>query len=180
MKLYVIRHGQVNYNVREQINGINNSVLNTEGLLQAREASKIVKDLDIDIVICSPILRAKQTCEIVNVNNIHVEYDNRLKERDSKSMQYKHVSSIDKNIWYDKTKDIIYSDAEGFGSMLKRISDFLNDIKEKYPKKNILIVTHGDVCKAIYTCLNNKSTNLTANDIANVHHNNCEIKMYEL
>ena len=178
MKLYVIRHGQVNYNLRDLINGINNSVLNTEGILQAREAAKKIKDLDIDLIICSPVLRAKQTCEYINVNNMPVIFDKRLAERDSKSMQYKPVSSIDKNLWYDRTKDVIYDDCEGFGSMIKRISEFLDEIKQKYTKDNILLVTHGDVCKTIYACLNN--TKLTPEKIASVHHNNCEIKMYEI
>ena len=180
MKLYVIRHGQVNYNSRGLVNGINNSVLNSEGIIQAREASKLVKNLDIDLIICSPIIRAKQTCEYINVNNIPVQYDKRIRERDSKSMQYKPVSIIDNNIWYDKNKDIIYNDCEGFGSMIKRISEFLYDLKKNYDNKNILLVTHGDVCKTIYTCLNSNSSKLTPEQIAHVHQDNCELKEYDM
>ena len=41
-----------------------------------------MKDLDIDLIICSPLLRARHTCNIVNVNNIEVIYDKRIEERD--------------------------------------------------------------------------------------------------
>ena len=70
MKLYVVRHGQTEINVKGQINGHNDIGLNEKGIKQAKEAGKKVKDLKIDLVFCSPIKRTRETCMNVNVNQI--------------------------------------------------------------------------------------------------------------
>ena len=82
MKLYVIRHGNTDSNALNVLNGKLDEDINGKGINQALEAAKIVKDLDIDLIICSPLLRARHTCNIVNVNNIEVIYDKRIEERD--------------------------------------------------------------------------------------------------
>ena len=82
MKLYVIRHGLTKCNVEKKYNGKLDEDINETGIEQAKKAQKIIKDLDIDLIICSPLLRAKHTCDIINVNNIPVIYDERIEERD--------------------------------------------------------------------------------------------------
>ena len=176
MELYVIRHGEVDLNLKHLINGVNDSSLNETGIKQARSKQDEVKKLNLDYIICSPLLRTRQTCDIINVNNVEVIYDNRLIERDSRSMQYTLDSNLDLDIWYDHTKEVIYKDTEGFGSVCKRVYGFLDEIKEKYPNSNILLVTHGDVCKAIYTYFNKDSWEY----IKNNEQKNCEIVKLEM
>ena len=53
--------------------------------------------------------------------------------------------------------------------------EFLDELKEKYPDKAILLVTHGDVCKAIYAYFNNVTD---ANEINLCGQENCEIRKY--
>lgn len=177
MKLYVIRHGEVNVNVNGLINARNDSYLNERGIKQAKEAGNIIKNKHIDFIICSPIRRTKETCEYINVNKIQVKYDDRLMERDSRSLMYKPISILDKSIWYDITQDIIYGDNEGFKSVVTRVKDFLNSIVIEYKDKDLLIVTHGDICKAINAVINNITD---YNEIDKFHQDNCEIATYEL
>ena len=92
-------------------------------------------------------------------------------------MQFKSIEKIDFNEWYDINKMKVYKNSEGFKSILERIKSFLEEIKIKYPDKNILIVTHGDVCKAINAYLNNITDAKTINSL---EHGNCEIKKYNL
>lgn len=176
MELYVIRHGEVDLNLKHLINGVNDSSLNETGIKQACSKQDEVKKLNLDYIICSPLLRTRQTCDIINVNNVEVIYDNRLIERDSRSMQYTLDSNLDLDIWYDRTKEVIYKDTEGFESVCKRVYGFLDEIKEKYPNSNILIVTHGDVCKAIYTYFNKDSWEY----IKSNEQKNCEIVNYNI
>ncbi len=82
MKLYVIRHGETTSNVLDIYNGsLLDEDINDNGINQAIEASKIVKKLDIDMIICSPLLRTRHTCDLINSNHINVIYDKRLEER---------------------------------------------------------------------------------------------------
>ena len=175
MKIYVVRHGETIINTMRLINSINPIGLNKNGKKQAKDASKQMPD--IDLIICSPIKRTKQTCKIMNIKNVDVIYDDRVIERNSRSMQFKKINKIDFEKWYDPTKDIIYKDSEGFKSILNRIGLFLENIKNEYPDKNILIVTHGNICKAIRAYLLNIKE---VKDIYSLEQKNCQIIEYNI
>ena len=175
MNLYVMRHGEVEANVKNKINGRNNDGLNHNGIIQAKSKKEEINKLCIDIIICSPLERAKETCYYATNGTNQIIYDERLVERDSNSMMYEPVSKLDKNIWYDENKEIVYSDSEGFKSILNRTYELLNEIKVKYKDSNILLITHGDVCKAIYKYFKKDIV-----DISEFEQNNCEIIKYKL
>lgn len=59
MQLYVIRHGEVDLNLKHLINGINDSCLNEKGIKQALERQEDVKKLNPDYIICSPLYRTR-------------------------------------------------------------------------------------------------------------------------
>lgn len=50
--------------------------------------------MEYDFVICSPLERAKRTCELVNVNGKDVIYDERIMERDCGEMEEKPKESF--------------------------------------------------------------------------------------
>lgn len=177
LKLYVIRHGETFINVKNLVNARNCIGLNKNGKKQAEEASKQIKALDIDLIICSPLRRTVQTCKIINKNNIPVVYDRRIMERNAGSMQFKNCENIDFDLWYDIDKEIIYKNTEGFKTLVARIGQVIEEIKEKYPGKNILLVSHGGVCKAIYSYVN-KITDIK--QIREYQCNNCSISEYTI
>lgn len=177
MKLYVIRHGETILNVKDLINGWNSIGLNKNGKKQAEKASEEIAKLDIDVIICSPLRRTVQTCKLINKNNVKVIYDRRIMERNAGSMQFKSDDSIDLNLWYDVNKEIIYKNTEGFKKMIDRAKDILADIKMKYEEKNVLLVTHGDLSKAIRTYLSGETDALK---IKEMKHKNCEIIEYDI
>lgn len=172
--LYVIRHGQVDTNIKNQVNGWNEEKLNPVGIQQAINAGNQLKNIRIDVVFCSPLLRTKQTYNNLNLKDIPIFYDDRIKERNSNSMVYADVETLDSNIWYDRTKNIVYKDSEGFKNIINRTKSILTDIKNNYKNKNVLIVTHGDICKAIYLYFNPN-----IKDISKFHQDNCEIVKYK-
>ena len=82
MQLYVIRHGETEMGKNRVFASVEEQ-LNYNGINQAINAGKELKNLNIDIVYCSPIKRAKHTLELFVLNkNIPVFIENRLKERD--------------------------------------------------------------------------------------------------
>ena len=79
--IYFVRHGETDYNLEGIVQGQLDIPLNKKGIHQANEIKNKLKDLDIDIIFSSPLLRAKQTAEIINENlNVKIKYDERLKE----------------------------------------------------------------------------------------------------
>ena len=66
---YIFRHGQSTYNLNGRIQGqTNDSVLTDLGKEQAASIGERLKDKNIEIIICSPLLRALQTAELANKN----------------------------------------------------------------------------------------------------------------
>ena len=118
MKIFVIRHGKVDVNIYERINGRNTSSLTEKGIKQAHETIKNVRALPIDLIICSPLKRTIETCKIINTLDIPVIYDERILERDVRSMMYKVTATVDLNVFYDPDAMVIFKDCEGFGSII--------------------------------------------------------------
>ena len=177
INLYVIRHGEVDLNVKKLLNGRNESSLTQEGIRQAKQSCEELQNQKIDLIICSPLKRTKETCNILNINNIPVIYDDRILERNTNSMMYKPDTSVDLKLFYSPDIKVLYNDCEGLGSIIDRVKDFALDVKLKYSGKNILIVTHLDVCKAFNCYLNN---NYDVNKIISFDQKNCEIIKYTL
>lgn len=175
MELYVVRHGQTVINVLGMVNGRNKIGLNRIGKKEAINASDEVGKLDIDLIFCSPLKRTKQTCKLINKNNVEVIYDERLLERNSNKVQFKKIANLNFEEWYDINKVVLLKEAEGFKSIYERTVNLIEELKEKYPDKSIMIVTHGDVCKAVNAYFNSITD---AKEISSFNQGNCEIKKY--
>lgn len=177
MLIYILRHGQTDYNKNGIFQGRNNISLNEEGIKQITETSKELKKIKFDKIYVSPLKRTIETAKIININNKNIIYDNRILERDTKKMMYHNFQDVDHNYFYNLKYDIIYEDCEGFKSVFTRVANFIEDIKKHYKNKTILVVTHGDVCKAIYSYLNHISD---ISEIINFQQDNGEVLYYEI
>jgi len=177
MKLYIMRHGEVELNVKKLLNGRNDSELTKTGILETEGKRREVRKLDINQIFCSPLARAKQTCDIVNETHVPVVYDDRLMERDTGHLMYMPSSAVNNEVFYDTSKEVIYGDCEGFGSIRKRVQSFLTDSYEKYEDKTIFIVTHLDTCRAFYSVIYHVAE---VSKIVAFHQGNSEIAAYEI
>ena len=65
MKFYVTRHGQTAWNRENIVCGISDIELDETGIEQARETARKLKDVPLDRVIVSPLIRAQQTARII-------------------------------------------------------------------------------------------------------------------
>ncbi len=178
MKLYVIRHGQTNCNVERKYNGRYNEDINQEGINQAIKASQIVKNLDIDLIICSPMKRTKHTMELVNVNNVEVIYDDRLMERDNGKLTLTKLDEYYDNEYYNYFSTKRIEGLETLPQLFNRVHEFLDEIKIKYSDKNILLVTHGAVARAIQFYFEKMPEDGMLLKLSG--QKNCEIKEYEV
>ncbi len=149
MKLYVIRHGETDINVQNRINSLNDEDLNENGINQAKNTREKLKQVDYDFIICSPMTRTKHTAEILNYKNADIIYDERLLERDAGVLTKASLDNIDCNDWWNINPKEDYFNAETVEHVIERVSNFLNNIKEKYKDKTLVLVTHGGTLKAI-------------------------------
>ena len=140
--IYIVRHGQTNYNLEKRITGRIDISLNSQGIKDALKAKEELKDISFDYVFVSPLKRTIETAKIITNNNLII--DERLIERSNGELEGKKKDEIPQNVDFNLLNESNYG-LEPVIEVRKRVNSFLNDIKEKYPKKNILIVTHGGV-----------------------------------
>ena len=177
MKILVTRHGQTDWNVEKRIQGRTDVDLNNKGIEQAYQTKEKLKNENINLIICSPLKRAKQTADIINIDrNIPIIYDDRLIEICYGENEGKLHDEFDYDGFWSIINTHEYKDAENVNEFIRRIYDFLEDIK-KYPEENILIVTHNGVCRAINIYFNGIPED---KDIINLGIKNCEVINYNI
>lgn len=150
MKLYVVRHGQTDWNVLHRLQGCTNIALNSTGIKQAHILSDNIKDLKIDMIFTSPLDRAVDTANIINEHrNLTIQADNALIERSYGLLEGVYGHEYNKYLYWDYDKNYSDNNVEKVQDLFKRVYDFLDSIIEKYNDKNILLVTHNGVSIAI-------------------------------
>ena len=65
MKLYIVRHGQTDWNNLGLNQGWSDTPLNALGQFQALKARDALRDVRFDIAYSSPLQRAAKTCQII-------------------------------------------------------------------------------------------------------------------
>lgn len=176
--IYITRHGQTNWNVLKKVMGRCNEPLNEIGKSQAKEVSKKLKDTHIDLIISSPLARAKETALEINKNkNVDIIYDDRIIERDFGEFEGLETKEFDFSGYWNYYKNEKYQRAENIKSFFERVYNFLDDIKEKYPNKNILIVAHGGISIPVDCYFKNAIPKGSLVD-AGLVLGNCEIRKY--
>lgn len=178
--IFVTRHGQTNWNLEQKVMGRCDEPLNKKGIEQAYITKENLKDCDIDLIICSPLIRAKQTANIINeARNINIIYDERIIERDFGELEGLCYGEFDNLTLWDYYKNKQYEKVECMKTFFERIYSFLDDIKNKYQDLNILLVTHGGVSVAINCYFNNNIPQGSLSDLG-LFLKNCEVATYSL
>lgn len=140
--IYIVRHGQTNLNVEGRYGGRIDTPLNKEGIAQAKKLKEKFKNIKLDIVITSPLIRTIQTAnEITSKEKIT---DERIIERSNGDLEGKLKSEITEKIDFNDPNEKRYN-IESIVEFRNRIYNFLDEVKEKYKGKNVLIVTHAGV-----------------------------------
>lgn len=154
-KLFLVRHAEAENNVKEILNSLPEKEkyhLTKNGKNQAESIGKILKEGKIDLIFSSPILRAKETAEIISKKTgAEIIYDERLKEIDTGEFNGKSVKDFNEKFPTAESR----AEKAGFGvetgeGVRKRLKNFLDEINKKHINKNIVIVSHGDPIQIFY------------------------------
>ena len=175
--LYFVRHGQTNHNLNKLLAGRCDISLNENGLKQAHELAFKSKNIHFDLIFCSPLLRAKQTCEIINKeHDATVIIKEELVERDFGIYESKEYSCIESNKAWNYYSDAYNGEMESLKDVFKRVNKVLEEIKIKYKGKNILIVAHNDIGRAIHCYFNGIPEN---GELLDLSFSNADIVEYD-
>jgi isoleucyl-tRNA synthetase len=154
---HVMRHGQTEHNLKGLWNASRDGsdTLTTEGEQQVAASAATLKDKGIDMVISSPFARTLETATMtanqIGLTEENIITDERVaewnvgKQFDNKPLDdYFTIRNAQEDRYGFKTED-----GESYLDIIKRAGEFIYDIEQKYQNKNILIVSHGAVTRAL-------------------------------
>lgn len=157
--LYLIRHGETELNAKGVYYGWTDCGLSEKGVVQAEKVAGMLKDVNFDAVISSPLKRARETAAIVGrCPGTEIVLDERLKELNFGSWEGKHYKTIQDSdrqnwdLWVNDWKKVAPPAGESFTSMYRRVKQSIKEILEKYEGQTILVVTHQG-CLRIIMCI---------------------------
>ena len=149
MKITLIRHGETEENYLQRIQGRSNQLLNDTGRRQALRLKNKLSDLHYDLCFISPLIRCFETAIVIVGDRTEIIRDDRLIERDMGELEGRPFEEYNAfQFWnYDKNRNDY--GVEPVQDIFKRCSDFLGEMKKKYPDKSIMIVTHSATYRAL-------------------------------
>ena len=171
--IYIVRHGQTNWNLEGRYAGRKDIPLNDKGIEQANIIKEELKSIKFDKVFSAPLSRAYQTAKIICDNEIII--DDRIIERSNGDLEGKLKTEIIMEIDFNDPNEKNYN-IESIIDFRKRINNFFDEITSLYKDENILIITHAGV--GIYArCYFEGEPN--NNDYSKYKIKNCEIIKYD-
>jgi probable phosphoglycerate mutase len=152
--LYVLRHGQTEWNVQRRMQGRLNSPLTAEGRTQADAHGKVLKQLGgVDKLWVSTAGRTKQTAELVNAHlQAPVEYSEDLVERDCGIWSGKTLSEVEQEDGegLSALRADPYGYRPGGGENLADLSARVAPVIQRIKSiERAAIISHGVVTKAL-------------------------------
>jgi probable phosphoglycerate mutase len=153
--IYIVRHGETEWNVTDRIQGQFDSSLTKKGIEQAKQIGNKLRHISFDAIFSSDLLRAKRTAEIIKLDRqLEIITRESLRERSfgrfhgKSSKEYKEETKelldeyqklSEREQWKFKFDSNYESDEE----LASRFITLLQEVAAAYPNKTVLIVTHG-------------------------------------
>lgn len=176
MKLYVARHGETEWNALNKVCGRTDLPLTEKGIQQAEKLAERTENLGIDIIIASPMLRARQTAEPAAMRlGIEIRTDDRLIEQNYGI--FEGVDRLDPGFLANKRQFAFrYPGGESMMDVAYRVYSLIKELKGKYPDKTVLLVCHGGVCRLIRTFFED----MTNEEFFHYSEENANVREYDL
>jgi probable phosphoglycerate mutase len=160
-RLLLVRHGETQWNREGRFQGQIDVPLNDNGREQARRAAELLKSVNIDFAVTSPMLRPKETAEIILEHHPHVELtlDPELVEISHGLWEGKLEAEIEQNYadllaeWKTSPAGVQMPEGENLGDVWTRSAIAWREIVAKYANKDRpltgIVVAHDAINKAI-------------------------------
>lgn len=155
--IYFIRHGQTDWNAEARFQGKRDIPLNDKGREQARRNGETLKALiDRDRVdyIASPLMRARETMEIVRqtmgLDKGAYETDDRLKELSFGDWEGRTVSDLEQSerkLWKERQDNkwtFRPPNGESYQDLAYRLQSWVSEIKAPS-----VVIAHGGVNRGL-------------------------------
>ena len=138
-----VRHGVTAWNKEGRAQGNTDVPLDDEGIQMAERAANRIGLEEWDVIYTSPLVRAKRTAEIIaeKLPNATFLVDKRLGEIGGGMIEGTTENERVAKWGFDwRKKDMGFESEE---VIIARGMSFVEDVKQAYPGKRVLVVSHG-------------------------------------
>lgn len=155
MKIYLVRHGETDWNQAGRLQGQTDIDLDAQGFAQAAEAAERLKEVPFEIAFCSPLIRARHTAEtIVGERKITLTTDERLRELNFGPWEGTDVRKIREGAnspFTDPGSYLPPEGAESFAQLYARSGEFVKQVllPLEGTYETVLVVAHGALNRSI-------------------------------
>lgn len=143
----MFRHGQTDWNVNFLLQGTTDIPMNQTGIEQTLRATKFLDPTDWDVLLCSPLVRARQTADILVAELGLPAYteDPLLIER-----SFGEAEGLSYDQWRSKYSSLDeVPGGESRSALEKRSGQILQNMIERYAGKRVLAVSHGALIRTV-------------------------------
>lgn len=154
-KIYFVRHGETEANVARIIaGGEYESPLTQKGKSQAKKAGQILKDKNIDTIVCSPMERTIDTATII-AREVGIDPKAIIKDKAFIEVHNKYYSGklYETRLSHIK-EDRLVDDIEKPDVVKNRVEEGIARIK-KLSGQNIVLVSHGATGRMVRAVIQN-------------------------
>jgi 2,3-bisphosphoglycerate-dependent phosphoglycerate mutase len=167
-----IRHGSTEWNQLGKLQGQLDIQLTEEGRSQAHLLGRRFNKKDWDYIVCSDLSRAHETARIIAAESgiplLHTSA--KLRERSFGLLEGTTLTDRIEQHGQDWRK--LDLGVESDESVFERWTDYEHELKDKYPRSRILIVSHGSYIGTILRVLDLEEPDgyLTNTSLTIIHH----------
>lgn len=158
--IYVIRHGETDWNKNHRFQGQTDIKLNETGREQAIKLRPLMQQLQIESVYSSTLTRAYETAELATQEiKISIQKDDRLRETNvgaaegltmDELLQKFGPDSLTKwRSYEERLLDYSFENGESKRQMMFRIRQVFLDIAQNSNRGSIAVFSHGMVMRAM-------------------------------
>jgi broad specificity phosphatase PhoE len=145
--LGLFRHGQTDWNINFLLQGVTDIPMNQTGIEQVKLAAQAIKAEDWDVVLTSPLSRAKQTAEIIASQNGFPEIivEELLIER-----SFGEAEGLSHEQWRAKYSNLDHiPGGESRSQLAERSKRLLGTISQELAGKRVLAISHGALIRTL-------------------------------
>ncbi|MCM1307677.1 MAG: histidine phosphatase family protein [Butyrivibrio sp.] len=183
MRLYVMRHGETDWNVQKRLQGRSDTELNDNGIRLAKVTAEALKGLRFDAIYSSPLKRAYKTAEIVRgERNIPITADERLLEisfGECEGLPVDGLPACFADFFGAPERYAPTGGGERFEDVIARAGDFIENVvvPQSFKLESMLTVAHGAMNNALaYHLLHREIKDYWAG----VFPGNCSVSEYKV
>ena len=147
-ELWLVRHGQTDWNLEGRFQGQADMPLNQTGIKQANELAEKLRGVHFHAIYSSDLVRALQTAKALANGHI-IQIDRRLREVNQGEWEGMYYGTIKElyPLQIQKRRDDPLNarppGGESLSELASRVLECIDEIADRHPGQKVLIISHG-------------------------------------